>query len=650
MILHMPFARTFLRFSLSATVAALFVASPALASKKKPEAPKAPATPLTIHADLTNSARHILHVHEVVPVEPGEFTLEYPQWIPGDHRPNGPIDNLTGIFIRANGEDLQWRRDPVDLYAFHVRIPDRVTSITVDFDFLSVPGGTGSSTDHATSADLDVLEWSCAVLYPAGVPVHSIPVIPSITLPAGWNFGTALPVAQRNGADTTFAQVSIEELVDSPLIAGRYFKEYTLAPDIKPAHYLDVGADTPEALALTKTQLADMDNLVREAVTLYASQHYDDYHFVLSLSNNIRGEGLEHHQSSDNGLNLDSLSNPKEAAYAYDLMPHEFTHSWNGKYRRPIGLATPDYKVPMQDDLLWVYEGMTQYWGEVLTARSGFWTPAQYLDHLAETAAYYNNRPGRTWRNVEDTAISSSILRGASQNYGNWRLGQDYYSEGELIWMDADVTIRQLTHGQKSLNDFCKIFLGKGGNTTWEVVPYDFDEVVADLNQVVAFDWSGFLRDRLNSHDFHAPLSGIEHGGYKLTYSDKPSAMEMAMASGAHPRIDVAYSLGLRLGGDGTVSDVLIGYPAWKAGFGPGMKIIAINNKPFSPGAMSAALQQAKTDTAPLEFIVTNESEFHVMHINYHDGEKYPHLERVDGTPDVLGDILKPLVPVPAAK
>ena len=416
----MDIARNFLRLALVGTLVALPASSFAA---KKPVAPKPPSVPMEIHVDLTDSARHIIHVHETVPVSAGEFTLEYPQWIPGDHRPNGPIDNLAGLFIHANGETLTWRRDSVDLYAFHVGVPDRVSSITVDFDFLAVKSGGGSNTGQATSANLDVLEWSCAVLYPAGIPVHQIPVVPSISLPADWKFGTALPVAKRDGQNTTFAQVSIEELVDSPLIAGRYFKEIPIATDVKPAHYLDLGADEPEALDLTKEQIAHMDNLVREAVALYASQHYDDYHFLLSMSDVIRGEGLEHHQSSDNGLGLDSLKNPHEAANAYGLMPHEFTHSWNGKYRRPIGLATPDYKVPMQDDLLWVYEGMTEYWGNVLTARAGFWTPEEYRDGLAGSAAFLDNRPGRTWRNVEDTAIS--VFDSARRDGGLWQLAAE---------------------------------------------------------------------------------------------------------------------------------------------------------------------------------------------------------------------------------
>src|SRR6201992_3211201 len=479
--------------------------------------------PISLHVDLTDAPRHILHAHEQIPVSAGPLTLEYPQWIPGDHRPTGPIDNLTGLFVRANGKDIPWRRDEVDMYGVHVTVPDGVTSLDVSYDFLAVPGGTGSDEDDATSANMAVLEWNSVVLYPAHIPVADILITASITVPDGWNSGTALTPTEQSGNETNFKTVPLEMLVDSPLITGRYFREIPLAPEITPKHYLDVAGEAPEDVEIKPAILDSFSRLVREASALYQSHHYETYHFVLSLSDTVRGEGLEHHQSSDNGEPEHGLSDESLLMLNADLLPHEFTHSWNGKYRRPAGLATPDFATPQKGDLLWVYEGMTQYWGDVLAARSSFWTPAHYREALAWSAARLNEKPGRTWRALEDTAISSQILREGSQYWTNWRRSQDYYQEGELIWLDADTTIRQLTHDKKSLNDFCVKFLAVGGNTGPIVVPYDFDEIVADLNAVVAYDWRGFLLERLNSRAPHAPLGGIDHGGYKLVFAADPT-------------------------------------------------------------------------------------------------------------------------------
>jgi predicted metalloprotease with PDZ domain len=606
------------------------------------QAAQKPASPILLHVDFTDAPRHLLHVREIIPVVPGPLTLEYPEWIPGDHRPTGPIDNVAGLFIRADGKDLPWRRDEVDMYGVHVEVPRSVHSLEVAFDFLAAPGGTGSDEDRATSNNLTVLEWSAAVLYPAEIPVHLIPVTPSITVPSGWNFGTALTQTSRTGNDASFQTTNVGQLVDSPLITGLYFREIPLAPEVTPKHYLDVAADDPEELNLPPATLDAVNKLVRETGAVYRSRHYDTYHFILSLSDKIRGEGLEHHQSSDNGIEGHGFSDPKLAILNADLLCHEFTHSWNGKYRRPIGLATPDYKTPQRGDLLWVYEGMTQYWGGVLAARSGFWTPEQYRDALAVTAANMNNRPGRTWRNVQDTAIAASILRGGSPWWSTWRLGQDYYPEGDLIWLDADATIRDLTHDQKSLNDFAGQFLSVGGNTGPIVLPYNFDDIVKGLNAVAPYNWRDFLSERLNTHSPRAPINGIEHSGWRLVYKDKPNSFEEA-ALGRRGFVDAAFSVGVRIGKDGSIADVLMDSLAYKAGLGPGEKVIAVNGFAYSPERFRHALAAAKGTTAPIELIVSNDDEFHVVRLDYHDGEKYPWLERIPDTPDRLSEIIRPL-------
>lgn len=630
-----------------------------------PASAAATKAPILLHVDLTNAPRHLIHVQEKVPVSAGPMTLEYPEWIPGDHRPTGPIDNVAGVFIRSNGKDLPWRRDGVDMYAIHVDVPNGVSTLDVSFDFLAVPGFTGSDMDKATSQNLAVLEWNSVVMYPAGVPVADIPVTPSITLPAGWGFGTALsfaghdigtgasrPAGGTASEDIAFQTVSVDQLVDSPLITGRYFKEFPLDPNVTPKHYLDVAADAPEDLKLKPAMLTAVSQLVRETGDLYKSRHYDVYHFLLSLSDQIRSEGLEHHESSDNGVEEHGFSDPQLALLNGDLLCHEFTHSWNGKYRRPAGLATPDYHTPQKGALLWVYEGMTQYWGTVLAARSGFWTPEQYREELAYTAAEMNNRPGRTWRNIEDTAIASQILRGGSPMWRNWRLSQDYYPEGQLIWLDADTTIRQLTHNKKSLNDFVANFVDVGGNlapnTAPRVLPYTFDDIVNGLNAVVPYDWRSFLRERLDSHSADAPLNGIEHGGYKLVYTDKPSSFEEAVLK-VTGGVDGWESLGLRIAKGGVIADVEMNSLAYKAGLGPDEKIIAVNGLAYTNERMNAAIRDSKTSTGPIELIVSNNDVFKVVHLDYHGGERYPHLQRVDGQPDLLADILKPIASAPTA-
>jgi predicted metalloprotease with PDZ domain len=649
------------------------LAASAARHKKPTPAPaaaaaKAPRAPIVLHVDMTDAPRKLIHTELQIPVKPGPLTLEYPEWIPGDHRPTGPIDNVAGLFITGNGQTIAWKRDEVDMYGVHLTVPPGVSTLDVKFDFLAVPGSTGSDMDRATSQNLAVLEWNSVIMYPAGVPVREIPITPSITLPTGWGFGTALtfagqgpgtgasrPATETPGAqpnEASFATVGVNQLVDSPIIMGRYFKEFPLAPGVTPNHYLDVAADAPQDLELKPEMLASMTRLVNEAGALYKSRHYTTYHFLLSLSDKIRGEGLEHHQSSDNGVREHGFSSPAMALLDGDLMTHEYTHSWNGKYRRPAGLATPDFKTPMRGDLLWVYEGMTQYWGTVLAARCGLWTPDQYRQALAFTAFEMNHRPGRTWRNVEDTAIAASILRGGSPEWSNWRLGQDYYPEGQLIWLDVDTTIRNLTHNQKSLNDFAALFLGKGGNTGPITVPYNFDDLVAALNQVTPYDWRGFLTERIESHAYHAPLGGIEHGGYRLAYSDKPTDYEKAIL-GLRGGVEAVASLGLLVAKTGEIADVTMNGPAYKQGLGPGEKIVAVNGLAYTDDRLKTAIHNSTTVKTPIQLIVSNSDVFRVVNIDYHGGERYAHLERVPNTPDLLDQIIAPLTtapPAPAAK
>jgi predicted metalloprotease with PDZ domain len=601
----------------------------------------AQTAPITLSVDLTDAPRKILHATEVMPVTAGPVTLVYPKWIPGEHGPTGPIDNMAGFFITANGQPIKWERDKVDMFAYHITVPQGVTQLEMKIDFLATAGTSGYSAGGSTSENLALLSWNTLLVYPADTDATQVMFTPSVKLPVGWNFGTALDKDGGSGQTSTFKTVSLEQLVDSPVLAGRYFREIPLATEISPKHYLDMAADGPEQLNLSKEHIAEFDKLVRETGALYKSRHYGAYHFLVTLSDEVAHFGLEHHQSSDDRVMATTFTDDREFVLDGLLLPHEFTHSWNGKYRRPAGLATSNYQKPMEGDLLWVYEGLTEYLGDVLAARCGIWTADQYKQRLSTIAAEYNNRPGRTWRDIQDTATAAQTFYSTGAGWDNWRLNVDYYDEGELIWLDVDTTIRKMTNGKKSIDDFVAKFHGLGGDTGPKVVPYTFDDVVGVLNDVAPNDWATFLRSRLDSHSPQAPMGGLENGGYKLTYTDKPNSWS-TLEDQQTESFNFWYSIGLHANKVGNISDVLKGGVSDKAGIGPGMKILAVNGRAYAPDVLKAAIHDAKDSGPAVELIVLNTGYYKVIKLDYHDGERYPLLERVSSVPDRLDDILKP--------
>ena len=599
------------------------------------------AQTIRLHVDLTDAPRNIYHAHLQFPVHAGEMALVFPKWIPGNHRPSGPITALTGIRMEAAGHSIPWQRDDVDMYRFHVKVPAGVDTLDVSLDAITTQDSAGGGGPAASSNLLD-LNWNAVVLYPKDTRSDDLTFAPSVTLPAGWKFATALPVAHANGNDVEFSSVPLTTLIDSPLIAGAHFKKVELTkPGETPVHVLDMVAEDEADLDLTPNEQADFQKLVAETGALFGARHYRHYDFLLTISNEVGGHGLEHHESNDSTYAEHTLSDPDLLMVQADLVAHEFTHSWNGKYRRPAGLATPNYQEPMVGDLLWVYEGLTEYLGTVLAARSGFWTDEQYREQVADTAAMLDHRPGRQWRSLEDTARSVQILRMAGQQWINWRRGLDYYPEGELIWLEVDARIRQLTHGQRSLNDFCHSFHG-GESGAPKVVPYTFDDLVHALNEVAPYDWATLLHERVDAVTTHAPLEGIERGGWKLVYTDKPNLITKA-AEGEFKFSDFSYSLGFSFGSDNKLADVNLGSPAYQAGLAPGMKVLAVNGRQFSPDLLHAAIKAAQGTSQPIDLLVENAQFFKTYSVSYHDGEKHPHLERTSDQPDILGDIVKPL-------
>jgi predicted metalloprotease with PDZ domain len=604
-------------------------------------APSLTAQAIRLHVDLTDAPRNIYHAHLHIPAHAGEMSLVFPKWIPGNHRPSGPLGGLTGIQMEAGGRSLSWQRDAVDMYEFHVSVPAGIDTLDVSLDALTSQDSAGGG-GPAASSDLLDLNWNAVVLYPKGTRSDDVSFMPSVTLPGGWKFGTALPVARTTGDNVEFAPVSLTTLVDSPLIAGVHYRKIELTkPGEAPLHVMDLVADAEPGLAMTSQDVAAYQKLVAETGALFGARHYRQYHFLLTLSDQVGGHGLEHHESNDSVAAERSLLDPDLHMLYAGLVPHEFVHSWNGKYRRPSGLVTPNYQEPMIGDLLWVYEGLTEYLGNVVAERSGLWTEEQYRESLAGTAAALDHRAGRTWRPLEDTARSVQTLRMMGSQWQSWRRGLDYYPEGELIWLEVDSIIRQQTHGQRSLNDFCRRFHG-GESGSPKVVPYTFDDVVRTLNEVAPYDWAKVLRERVTATSTHAPLGGIESGGWKLVYNDKPNLFTQAEEKLAK-FADFSYSLGFTVSEDGKLDDVIVGSPAYQSGLGPGMKLIAVNGRKWSPPGLHAALKGVPGSDRSIELLVENAQFFKTYSVVYTDGEKNPHLERVSVQPDILGDILKPM-------
>ncbi len=599
--------------------------------------------PIQITADLSDAPRKIYHAEVDIPVTPGIVSLTTPEWIPGNHRPTGPVSDITGVVFTANGKTLQWRRDDHDMYQFHVTIPEGVTTLHAHLDCI---------VTSRVSQKLAVLEWEKLLLYPANTAVKDIPIQASVKVPKGWGIGTALTPTDGydpqhpSGGTTHYAATTVEQLEDSPVITGQFFHEFALAPEVTPKHYIDVVSDQPQDSNLRPKLLSELNNLVRESGAAYSSRHYHVYHFLLTLSDVAGGEGLEHGQSSDNGVGEKGFSDDAHQLAEADLLAHEFTHSWNGKYRRPYNLYQDDFAKMQQGSLLWVYEGLTQYMGNVLAARSGLKSQAEYRDLLAMSAANLEYKPGRQWRPTEDTAVAASILRGGNPAWSNWRRGQDYYQEGELFWLDADTLIRKQTGNKKSLTDFFRIFLAKGGNTGPLIVPYNRDELVTDLNQVLPYDWARFIHERIDTINPHADFEGIERGGYRLVFTEKPNSSERTMVAAGGRRtsgINVWYSLGLRLNNEGTITDVRWGGPADRANLAPGQKILAVNSNVFSADALKAAIDEAKGKSEPIQLILQADTFVSTANLDYHNGERYPELQRVSGSPAYLDDITAPL-------
>ena len=602
----------------------------------------APPT-VTISVDATSAPRKIFHAKLKIPASAGDLTLYYPKWIPGEHAPDGPVIDLAGLKFSAGGKTLKWRRDLLDGFTIHVEVPAGQSEVNAELDFLSpATFEAGFSAGSSATDKMAVISWNQVLLYPKGWKSDDLTYVATLKLPAGWKFGTPLPIAStnvdQNSGETqiAFQPASLTTLVDSPVITGEFLKVVKLADD--PLTEMDIAADSAAALGAPQEVWDHYKNLVEQANKLFGAHHYRDYHFLLSLSDHVAHFGLEHHESDDSRTGERALIDDGDRKASASLLPHEYVHSWNGKYRRPADLATPDYQQPMQDDVLWVYEGLTQYYGEVLTARSSLLTVEQARDNLALVAAALDHTPGRTWRNLQDTADAAPQLYFAPRAWESWRRGVDFYDEDYLNWLWVDVIIRQQSKGKKTLDDFCQLFHG-APSTGPMVKTYKFDDVIHALNEIVPYDWRSFWTERLTNHGPGAPLGGIEGSGWKLVYDERPSEMECGGECTSHA--GARYSIGLDLREDGTISDTIEGMPAALAGIGPGMKLIAVNGRQYSAEVLRDAIKAGKNTSGPLELLVENTEYYKTYKLDYHGGERYAHLVRDESKPDLLSEIYK---------
>jgi len=622
------------------------IPAPAAAAPLKPPVPPPRATPyagrIELFVDATDVSHHVFGVREILPVAaPGPLTLLYPKWIPGTHSPTGPIASLAGLAITAEGEPLAWQRDTVDPYAFHLTAPGGAKTLTLTFQYLSPP--TTREGDVVMTGRIAIVQWNQEILYPAGTYVRDIDVHPHLLLPAGWLYGSALTEEKRAGDSIAFAPVAMDVLLDSPVYAGRYFARFDLAPGANVPVHLDVVADEPEDLAIKPAELQAHRALVAQAAKNFASQHYDHFDFLLSLSDEITWRGLEHHRSSENGQDRDYFTAPGRVRVWRDLLPHEYTHSWDGKFRRPADLWSPDYTVvPERGSLLWVYEGQTEYWGQVLAARAGLTTQEDFRDFIAMIAAELQGSAGRDWRNLQDTTNDPVINQRRPQAWPSWSLSENYYFEGLMIWLEADAVIREKTGNARSLTSFAQSFFGIDDGDYGEVT-YSFEDIVNALGAITPYDWRGFLRSRLDRHPNTDLLDGLTRAGWHLTFTETESPMQKSLDAERKGR-DFSDSVGLFLGNDGTVQTVQWGGPAYRAGLSRGVKLLAVNGLALEDaGTLADAVTRARSAAGPLQLLVLDGKYYRTASVDDHTGLRYPHLERIAGTPDRLGAIVAAL-------
>jgi predicted metalloprotease with PDZ domain len=583
---------------------------------------------MLLDVDATDTQRGIFRVKQTIPVaKSGHMVLLYPKWLQGKHGPRGEIEKLTGLQISAGGKRLQWKRDPVDVFAFHIDVPSGAKKLDLEFQFASATSGDQGRI--VMTPAMMSLQFNSMSLYPAGYFVRRIPVQAKVRYPEGWSAASGLP-SRATGSTYSYEKTNYEVLVDSPVLAGRYYRPIELSPRVT----LDVFADSPDELEAKPEQIDAHKRLVDQAVKTMGSQQYDHYHFLLSISDELGGIGLEHHRSSENGVKPGYFVKWDENPTGRNLLPHEYTHSWDGKYRRGADLWAPDYRTPTRGSLLWVYEGQTQFWGYVFQARSGLVTKENTLEGYAAIMASLDNRPARTWRPMGDTTNDPVITPRAPKGWVSWQRSEDYYNEGLLIWMEVDSILREQSKGTKSIDDFARAFF-QGRDGDYGEVTYTFDDVVRTLNAIQPYDWRTLLDQRVNQVSERAPLAGFERNGYKLVYTEEPNKATPKTA------VDFAYSLGLSLGPKG-ISTVAWDSPAFDAGIDLGDEIVAVNGRAYTGDRLKQAVKDAKGAKDPIKLLLKSGDRYREVAIDYHGGLRYPHLVKTATGEAGLDKLLQP--------
>jgi predicted metalloprotease with PDZ domain len=594
------------------------------------------AQTIRVTVDATDAARKVFHSRMTIPATAGPMRLAFAKWLPGEHGPTGPIADLVNLRITAGGQPVVWARDPRDMFLFNLDVPAGATELDVAASYLAPTAGGQFTAGETATANLAVVSWNTLLLFPPGRDANDIMVEATMRMPEGWTAASAL----RQSAPGTFERASLMTYIDSPVIIGRYLKTVSIPSGTAPQHRINLVADSRAALETWPTFAADYSRLVAEAGQLFGAYHFRKYDWLLTLSDHVAHFGLEHHESSDNRMEEKAVTEKELQPAVGGLLSHEYVHSWNGKYRRPAAMLSADYQTPMEGSLLWVYEGLTQYLGGVLAARAGLWTPEQYRENLASVAAGFDVQPGRTWRPLSDTAVAAQILFPSADAWRSLRRGTDFYDESVLLWLEVDSIIRERTNNRASLDDFTRRFHGGSGGAPM-VKPYTFDDIVSTLNAVTPYDWRRHLNERLSSLSQSAPIAGITAGGWQLVYNETPNELIAAIEE-RRKMVDLTSSLGMSIKEeDGMVRDVILGLPAANAGVGPGMTIVAVNGRRFTPELLRTAITEAKTGSTPIELLVENGGFFRTHSVDYHGGLRSPHLVRVEGKEDRLAAVLK---------
>jgi predicted metalloprotease with PDZ domain len=631
-------------------VAAMLAASPALSQTVPLSAPQPlpivhsipaardvpyPGT-MRLEVDASDLRQGIWTIRQVIPVaQPGRLTLLFPQWIPGNHAPRGELDKIAGLTFTAGGRTLRWERDPVDVYAFHLEVPAGTRGVEARFQYLT-PTESNQGRILVTP-DMLNLQWEDVSLYPAGYFTRRIPVSATVTYPAGFQAATALRPIATSGTRVTYGTVSYETLQDSPVFAGRYFRRDDLGSNV----YLNTVADSPKELEVSADVLAKHRALVTQSLRLFGTRPFDRYDFLHAITDKLGGIGLEHHRSSENQNDPGYFVDWTASLPDHNLLPHEFVHSWNGKHRRPADLFTPDFRTPMRDSLLWVYEGQTQFWGHVLEARSGMSTKAEVLDKLANIAGGLELTRGRAWRALVDTTHDPIISARRPKAWTSWQRNEDYYNEGMLVWLEADAIIRQATNNGRGMDDFARNFFG-GREGDWGVRTYTLDEIVATLNAVHPYDWRSFLQARVYEPSSEgAPLGGFSRSGYRLDYADTPNSA-LAASMRVAKNHNLSWSLGMVLDREGKITGVTWGGLAFKAGLTTGQTIIAVGEKAFSEDAIKQAITAAKGGSTPIQLTVKRGDSVRSVPLSWNGGLRYPRLTKVGSGRGALDILLEP--------